>query len=220
MIDVSCFVGAGPLTSVSTPDALEALLRAEGVVRAAVSPMPFGTAEIPLPRSDFFTPVPIVDPDAEFSTDGPAVRICTTRGAEAVKRACGAAGLVLILQLRIADLRNVPAELGLVDVTVPEALALARVEPDVPMIIAGARVTELDAILAATPPTVFAELSLAEQPDVVRRAVQTHGAHRLLMGTHAPFLTPAAARLKLAAARLSPADHAAVAVANAAALGF
>jgi predicted TIM-barrel fold metal-dependent hydrolase len=148
------------------------------------------------------------------------VRVRTARGAEAVKRACGAAGLVFILQMRVADLRNVPAELGLADVALPDALALARAEPGVPMIVAGARVPELDAILAAAPSSVFAELSLAEQPDVVRRAVRTHGAHRLLMGTHAPFLTPAAARMKLAAARLSPAEHAAVSYRNAEALGF
>jgi predicted TIM-barrel fold metal-dependent hydrolase len=127
---------------------------------------------------------------------------------------------VLILQMRVADLRNVPAELGLVDVTVEDALALAGAEPEVPMIVAGARVPELNAILAGAPDSVFAELSLAEEPDVVRRAVARHGAHRLLMGTHAPLLTPAAARMKLAAARVSAAEHAAVSYRNAEALGF
>lgn len=183
-------------------------------------PALFGGVAASLPDDEFFRPVPIVD-SAEAvaaAVGGPAVR---TRSVDsAVKRACREAGSVLILQLRIADLRNVPAELGLVDVAVEDALALARAEPDVPMIVAGARVPELNAILVATPDSVYAELSLAEEPDVVRRAVAAHGAHRLLMGTHAPFLTPAAARAKLDAAHLSAADHAAVSVGNAEALGF
>ena len=176
-----------------------------------------------MPVNDFFRPVPIVDPtvdDLSPFAGCPAVRTCRVRGAQVLKHACGAAGLVLILQMRVADRRNVPADLGLTDVTVEDALALAHAEPDVPMIVAGARVPELTAILATAPDSVFAELSLAEEPDVVRRAVGDHGAHRLLMGTHTPFLTPAAARMKLAAARLSPAEHAAVSVGNAVALGF
>lgn len=222
MIDISCFVGPGPLTPSSTPDSLERLLRRDGVVKAAVSSMPalFGAKAEPLPRTDFFTPVPIVNTVSDLGSivGCPAVR---TRSADvALKRACGDAGLVLILQLRIVDLRNVPAELGLVDVPIEDAIAVACHAPEVPMIVAGARVPELNAILDAAPETVSAELSLAEQPDVVGRAVDTHGAQRLLMGTHAPFLTPAAARMKLEAARLSPAEHAAVSYRNAEALGF
>jgi len=88
------------------------------------------------------------------------------------------------------------------------------------MIVAGARVPELRTILGESPDSVLADLSLAEEPDVLRRAVAAHGAHRLLTGTHAPFLTPVAAARKLTAARLGPDDHAAVSHLNAERLGF
>jgi hypothetical protein len=232
MIDVSCFVGAGPLGSVD-PAGLESMLRRAGFSRAAVSPMAglFRSASsvnsVELP--DFFRLVPVVDPRwpdlatllAGYRRAGcPAVRICPGShgysAAGSVKALCGSLGLVLMLQMRIADPRNLPAGLELGEV--PDAVALARAEPSVPMVVAGARVGELPSILGL--PSVYAELSLAEEPDVLRRAVAAYGADRLLVGTHAPFLTSEAARAKVTAARLSAADLEAVTRGNAAGLGF
>ena len=232
MIDVSCFVGAGPLVEprLSTPDHVESLLRKEGVTRAAVSSMaalfrsdPLANDEL-IGLSDFFVPVPVVDPRwPSVRLDGcRAVRISPAshgyRAEEAT--ALRQTGVTLVVQLRIADPRNLPPGLDLGQVDVADVLALAHAAPHVPMIVAGARVGELSAILGDSPASVLAEMSLAEEPDVLRRAVAAHGAHRLLVGTHAPFLTPAAARVKLAAARLTPADHEAVSSGNAERLGL
>jgi sugar phosphate isomerase/epimerase len=231
VIDVSCFVGPGPLVPArySTPAAVEAYLRRAGVTRAAVSPMAglFGPGRAdPGPLPEFFRPVPIVDPGARLAGRCPAVRISpgshgyrATDAAE-LKRRCGALGLVLILQMRVADPRNLPADLSLPEVPVADATALAQAAPETPMIVAGARAGELAAILGESPDSVLADVSLAEEPDLLRRAVATHGAHRLLIGTHAPFLTPAAAARKLSAARLTPDEQAAVSTGNAERLGF
>lgn len=226
MIDVSCFVGTGPLGSASAVD-LESMLRRAGVTAAAVSPMAglfqsspsVNSVELP----DFFRLVPVVDPRwpdlpsllAGYRRAGcPAVRVCSASAS--VKALCGSLGLVLILQMRIADPRNLPAGLDLGEV--PNAASLARVEPSVPLVVTGARVGELSSFLGL--PSVYADLSLAEEPDVLRRAVAAYGADRLLVGTHAPFLIPEAARAKVSAARLSPASLEAVTRGNAVRLGL
>lgn len=231
MIDVSCFVGPGPLVpaNYSTPPAVEAHLRRAGVTRAAASPMAGlfdpGLAD-PGPLPEFFRPVPVVDPGARVASGCPAVRISPgSHGYRAVeaaelKRRCGVLGMVLILQMRVADPRNLPAGVELPEVPVADAIALAQAAPETPMIVAGARAGELAAILGESSESVLADVSLAEEPDVLRRAVAAHGAHRLLIGTHAPFLTPAAAARKLSAARLTPDDRAAVSTGNAERLGF
>jgi sugar phosphate isomerase/epimerase len=238
VIDVSCFVGPGPLVPprFSTPAAVEAHLRRAGVTRAAVSPMAglFDLATYDVRRrTSFFCWVPIVGPTcssdrlASYRRGGsPAVRISPGshgyRAADAagLARTCGALGLTLILQMRVADPRNLPADLTLSEVAAEDATALARSAPETSMIVAGARVGEISAILGESPDRVLADVSLAEEPDVLRRAVAAHGAHRLVIGTHAPFLTPVAAARKLAAARLAPDDHAAVSRRNAERLGF
>lgn len=240
MIDVSCFAGPGPLVppEYSGLATVESHLRRAGVVRAAVSPLAglFRNAPADIgPLPEFFRPVPIVDPrwpdlrsrlTAWRRAGCPAVRISPgSHGYRAVEAAelkvlCGELGLPLVLQMRIADPRNLPADLDLREVTVEDATALAVAAPGTPMIVAGARAAELPAILGAAPDSVLADLSLAEEPDVLRRAVTAHGAHRVVMGTHTPFLTPAAAAQKLAAARLAPADHEAVRSGNAERLGF
>jgi len=230
MIDVSCFAGPGPLvrSRYSTLSAVEAHLRRAGVVRAAVSPMAglFGPAPIGA-VPEFFRPVPIVAPGSRLDAlDCVAVRISPGshgyRASEAagLKEACGELGLTLILQMRIADPRNLPADLELGEVAVEDALALAAAAPAVPMVVAGARAGELPAILGESPDSVLADVSLAEEPDVLRRAVAAHGAHRLLIGTHTPFLTPVAAAQKLTAARLAPREHEMVSRGNAERLGL
>jgi predicted TIM-barrel fold metal-dependent hydrolase len=242
VIDVSCFVGTGPLTDprLSEPDTVATLLRREGVTRAGVSPMaglfradPAGNADLPV--TPFFRPVPIVDPrwpDIAARLDRcrgfgiHAVRISPgshgypATAAVELRKLCWSLGLTLVLQMRVADPRNLPPDLVLGEVAAADAITLARAAPSAPMIVAGARAPELAAVLAASSDAVLADLSLAEEPDVLRRAVTAHGAHRLLTGTHTPFLTPAAARQKLVAANLDPADHDLVSRRNAERLGF
>lgn len=242
MIDVSCFVGAGPLTDprLSTPDMVATMLRREGVTRAGVSPMaglfradPAVNADLPV--TPFFRPVPIVDPrwpdlaarlDRYQGLGVRAVRISPgshgypAEDAVPLRDLCGARGLTLVLQMRVADPRNLPPDLVLGQVDVADAITLAQATPTAPLVVAGARAPEVAAVLAASADLVFADLSLAEEPDVLARAVAAHGAHRLLIGTHTPFLTPSAARQKLVAANLDPADHDAVSSRNAERLGF
>jgi hypothetical protein len=233
VIDVSCFAGPGPLVPphLSTPEAVEAHLRRAGVTRAAVSPLAglFDPAAELGPVPAFFRPVPIVEPTCpaarleSYRRRGcPAVRISPgshgypAADATELKRICGDLGLTLILQMRVADPRNLPAGLDLPEVT--DAVVLALAAPDTPMIVAGARVAELSTILGDSPDSVLADLSLAEEPDVLRRAVAAHGAHRLVTGTHTPFLTPFAAARKLTG--LTADDRDAVSRLNAERLGF
>lgn len=241
MIDVSCFVGPGPLVApdLSAPQAVARLLRREGVITAGVSPMAGLFDSDPTANDDvmalpkYFAPIPIVDPRwpnlaayLRIYRDQGCVAVRITPGSHGylaaaaadLKRACGSLGLTLILQMRVADPRNLPPDLDLPQVDVADATALAQAAPEVTMIVAGARVPELPAILTAS--RVLADLSLAEEPDVLTRAVAAYGASRLLIGTHAPFLTPAAARQKLVAATLTPADREAVSWKNAECLGF
>lgn len=229
MIDVSCFVGDGPLGTVSAAD-LESMLRRAGVTSAAVSPMAGLFRSDPADNSvvlhPFFRLVPIVDPRwpalPSHVVGHGAVRITPAShgypasAAIGLKELCGELGVVLVVQMRIADPRNLPPDLDLGDV--PDVMPLLRAAPEVSVVVAGARVGELPTLLEV--PSVHAELSMAEEPDVLRRAVAAYGAERLLVGTHAPFLTPEAARAKVAAARLSEADLAAVTRGNAARLGF
>jgi hypothetical protein len=135
-----------------------------------------------------------------------------------LKLLCGALGLVLVLQMRVADARNLPRDLTLPEVPLDDATALALAAPEVPMLVTGARAGEVAAILSASP--VSADVSLAEEPDVLRRAVAAHGPDRVLLGTHAPFLTPAAAHQKLTAAALPPEARDAVSRGNAERLGL
>lgn len=229
MIDVSCFVGVGPLGTVDAAG-LESMLRREGFEGAAVSPMPGLFRSDPAANSlvlpTFFRLVPIVDPrwpvlPSHVAGHG-AVRITPAshgypaEAAIGLKELCGELGVTLVVQLRIADPRNLPPDLDLGGV--PEVMPLLRAAPEVPVVVAGARVGELPALLGV--PSVHAELSLAEEPDVLRRAVAAHGADLLLVGTHAPFLTPAAARLKVSVAGLSATDLESVTRGNAARLGF
>lgn len=169
---------------------------------------------------DFFVPVPIVDPRwpqdvLDRYRDYPAVRITPGSHGYRATEAIALRGPRLILQMRVADPRNLPADLPLPEAPVADAIALAKA---VPTVIAGAKAVELHAILTAT--DALADLSLAEEPDVLRRAVAAHGADRLLIGTHTPFLTPAAAAQKLRAAHLSEADRAAVTRGNAERIGL
>jgi hypothetical protein len=229
VIDASCFVGTGPLASVDAAG-LESMLRREGFDRAAVSPMDGlfrsdpATNSVVLPP--FFRLVPIVDPRwpvlPSHVAGHAAVRITPAshgypaEAAIGLKELCAELGAVLVVQLRIADPRNLPADLDLGGV--PDVVPLLRAAPEVPVVVAGARAGELAALLRL--PAVHAELSLAEEPDVLRRAVAAHGADRLLVGTHAPFLTPAAARLKVSAADLPASDLVAVTRGNATRLGL
>lgn len=236
MIDVSCFVGPGPLTApeLSTPDAVELLLRREGVTRAGVSPMAGlfrsdpATNDAVMALQGFYAPIPIIDPrwpnlatHLRFYRGKGCVAVRITPGshgylaadAVSLKEACGALNLALILQMRVADPRNLPPDLDLPQVDVSDATTLAQAAPNVTMIVAGARVPEISTILSAS--SVLADISLAEEPDVLTRAVTAHGADRLLIGTHTPFLTPCAARQKLMAANLTPADREAVSWRNA-----
>jgi predicted TIM-barrel fold metal-dependent hydrolase len=243
VIDVSCFVGAGPLVAphLASPAAVEQLLTHEGVIRAGVSPMAGLFRSDPATNdelaglSEFFTPIPLVDPRwpdvtahlRRYRRQGcPAVRIAPgshgypAADAAELKRTCGSLGLVLVLQMRVADPRNLPPGLDLAHVDVDDATALALAAPAVAMVVAGARATELLSILRAAPAAVLADVSLAEEPDVLTRAVTAVGASRLLVGTHSPFLTPAAARQKLAVAKLTAADREAVSWRNAERLGL
>lgn len=247
MIDVSCFVGDGPLVRPehSSAAAIEARLRQAGVTSAGVSAMPALFTAAPrqandvlissMVASDFFVAVPVLNPTDVDVVDQLEEHVKARRrvirivpgchgypatAAYELHRACVARGVTLVVQLRIVDARSVPLGLHLPDVPVADVLSLASSTRSAPLVVAGARAQEAHQLLANGPRSLHVDLSLAEEPDVVRRLIAAHGSGRLLVGSHAPFLTPAAVRAKIDAAGLPLSVLRDVTVDNARRLGW
>ena len=103
------------------------------------------------------------------------------------------------------------------DVDLGEVLDLARICPQATLIVAAAKWGEAQRVLQAARdlPCLYLEISHLEYVDGLHRIVEQYGSDRLLLGTHAPLFTPAAARLKVETARLTPVDREAILQGNA-----
>jgi predicted TIM-barrel fold metal-dependent hydrolase len=238
MLDASAFVGNWPFRRLphSTPETLEARLRREGITSACVSPLEGLFDYDPQPANaalgarlkslPFFRFVPVLNPTlpnweraltaCQQQFAAVAVRLhpnyhgcdSTHAGARALMQAANTRRLPVILQLRMQDVRAMHPLAQVPDADWKEALALARLAPETPVIVSACSWTEINALRPRLEdaPNLYLTLTHAEYVDGVRRFVDKWGTHHLLFGTHAPLFTPTAARMKVEAACLSEAD--------------
>jgi uncharacterized protein len=232
------------------PGSLRQLLVAEGFTGACVSPLSGLFHADPEPanarwaerlRDDaFFRFVPVLNP-----TLPGAVAVLTTlrerEGAVAVRlypnyhcyrptdpccrelaRAAGELELPVVVQLRMQDLRSMHSLAQVPDTDWREGAALARACPGTYVLIAGAKWGEAHSLReeGRDLPRLYLETSHLEYVDPLRRFLDTWGADRLLIGSHAPLFTPAAARLKVTLARLGPTEREALVQGGATQLGL
>ncbi|MES2461324.1 MAG: amidohydrolase family protein [Armatimonadota bacterium] len=241
------------LPDAGNQNALEKRLRECGITRAYVSPLEALFHADPMPvnavwasrlaDSDFFRFVPVLNPslplDAEqtlaklrelpgslaairlhpnyhgYSLDSEAVRLLT--------RKAGEAGLPVIVQVQMQDVRGMHPLVRVPDTDPATVLALASECPETTIVAAGVRWGAAKALAkgaAETSDRLYLEISHMEYVDPIRQFIDQFGTDRLLPGSHAPLLTPAALKMKLDAARLSPNERESIAIGNARKAGF
>lgn len=110
-------------------------------------------------------------------------------------RAATAAGLPVVVQLRVLDERAHHPLMKVPAVPVTAVAALAAAVPTATLVLAGVFQAELAAIAGL--PNVLAELSSVESGDALGNAIAALGSDRLLLGTHAPVYEPAVAIAKV-----------------------
>ena len=98
------------------------------------------------------------------------------------------------------------------DVPRQEAPDLARRHPETTFILSACNWSEANAFgpQLRDIPNLFLTTTHMEWVDGLRQFLDRWGADRLLFGTHAPLLTPTAARLKIETARLSDGERNAI----------
>lgn len=233
MWDMSAFVGPWPFRHLpdSTTEALDSRLRREGVTQAFVSPLEGLFAADPQPANacwearlrdhPFFRFVPVINPT--LTQWERALRACRDQAAavrllpnyheyspsvecvHALMQVAAELGLPVFLQLRMQDVRSMHPRAQVPDVDWREALALAKLCPQTPLIVTAPSWQEACKLREAAErlPNLYLVLCHLEIVDGLRRFVAEYGVERLLWGTHAPLFTPTAARLKVEAARLT-----------------
>lgn len=239
MIDASAFVGAWPFRRLpwTEPEALEARLRQEGIVRALATPLEGLLHLDPQPANahwgerlkehPFFGFVPLLNPTlrgwerslAACQARWGAVAARLTPGyhgyaaddsaADEAARAAADAGLPLIVQLRMQDRRAMHPQLQFPDVDPRAAAELAARVPEATLVLSGCFYGEADALLArsAERPNLYLTTTHIEAVDALALLAARYGTERLLFGTHAPLFTPTAARLKGESVALADADR-------------
>ncbi len=120
--------------------------------------------------------VKIVPNYHNYSLDIPAVT--------ALARECGERGIGLCVQVRMEDERSHHPLMRVPAVPPAAVVALAGEHAALPLLICGAYMAELTAY--RTCPTVSVELSFVESGFLLRDALASLDADRLLLGTHAP----------------------------------
>lgn len=245
IVDTSCFVGSWPfrVMPLADPEALRARLRANGIGRALVSPLDAVLQRTPrdtnlewgarLAGDDLFQFVPVANPaqgGAEQVFDdwpeAPAVRILPgphNHRAEAAidfVATAGERGRTVIVQVRVIDARMAHPDIEHREPAVDQLRTLASSCGDTSIVVAGARMPEITALLADGAPNLWFEISNVESPNAVRRMINSGGGERLLCGTQAPVHVVEALGAKLAAADLTDDEAAAIGHRNAAAAGL
>ncbi len=120
-------------------------------------------------------------------------------GEPAVAELCqfaGEAGLPLLVALRVNDERNQPTCMQVAPVPATELAALSRAHPQTRFIALCAMGRELPT-LAEGGPNLLSDISFLDGADTLARAAAAFPAERLVFGSHAPFLIPHAAKLKV-----------------------
>ena len=247
VIDVNAYAGNWPFRplSVSTPEELRALLSAEGIGKALVSPIEGIFYDEPQQANeklceslrDFpdFMPVAVLNPklsnwqrNLDACCEKYRVRAVklypnyhhydlTGDEASPLLKAAGEMGLPIIIQMRVQDARAQSLLGAAPDVSIVDAINAARAHPDTRFVIGSIRHGEAHgkADEIMSLPNVWIEISNAEYTDGLRLLIRRYGTKQLLFGTHAPFFVVRSAILKLKEAELSEEEHAAITQDNA-----
>ncbi len=115
------------------------------------------------------------------------------------------AGLPVICCVRVEDERQHHWHMLMPPVPASEVAELAKAVEGARVILASANQREIEAFLTEAPPErSWAEVSYLKSPiNSVEYMVQRFGHERLLLGTHAPFLTPGVSVAKVKQAAIS-----------------
>lgn len=167
--------------------------------------------------NDFFGIVPVINPTVdgwhgELHGDEEAVRVSPgshgfmPQAAAPVAEWCADRGLPLLVQVRMDDPRYAADEI-FHDPELSDVLDLARAQPSTPMVLAGLTYDEVRTALDARLPNVRCEFSHVEWTDGLHLLVRDFGADRLVCGSHAPQLNPAALAVRIADSALTTAER-------------
>jgi uncharacterized protein len=130
--------------------------------------------------------VKIVPGYHDYALDLPAV--------DMLARTCLERGLGLCVQVRMEDERMHHARMHVPRVDPAAVVALAKGQPQLPLLVCGSYMAELGAYRDS--PNIRAELSFVESGFLLHDALGHLGAERLLVGTHTPIhmIAPNAAK--------------------------
>jgi len=122
-----------------------------------------------------------------------------------VIKAVGEAGLFVIVQLRIQDMRSHHPLMQVPDVRVTDIIEVAGALPQVNIVLGGIKWAEAtsQATNIKALPNLWLDISHIETVDALRRLIDVYGTERILFGTHAPFFYVRSAIIKLNEAQLS-----------------
>jgi predicted TIM-barrel fold metal-dependent hydrolase len=222
IIDLNAFTGSWPSRALAGDlPAVRDSLRACGVDRICVSPLEAAWCRnphafnAPLYRAietyaDVW-PVPVLDPtvatwreELSRALRQPRVRLVRLfptyspyplGQAHTLLQALAEAGLAVMIQTRMEDPRSQHPLALVPDLPAAEVASAAERHPNLSVIIAGARTTELVGLkgrLLALP-NLYADTSQADGMDAVRLLVEAGLTEKLLFGSHAPLFVPHAA---------------------------
>ncbi len=242
MIDVNAYTGNWPFRPLpgSTPEELHALLNAEGIGKALVSPIEGIFYDDPQLANDKlceslrdfpnFMPVAVLNP--KLSNWQRNLDVCCEKySVRAVKlypnyhhydlagddaipllEAAAERDVPIIVQLRVQDVRAQTPLGRAPDVDVVKAINAARSHPNTRFVIGSIRYGEAQgkADEIMELTNLWIDISHVEYTDGLRLLIQRYGTRQLLFGTHAPFFVARSAILKLREAELSQEEHAAI----------
>lgn len=247
MIDINAFAGPWPFRALpaTLPADVATMLQEAGIARALVSPLEALFFEDPhianerlaarLQPDGILLPCAAINPtlanwerSLRVSQEEIGARAVVLHPnyhcydlesdpARALLAAAGEAGLPVIIQLRMQDLRSQHPLCKVPDVSVGKAVNAAEAAPGTRVILGGIRFAEVSAQAARIRalPNVWIELSQVEHVDGLRKAISAIGADRILLGTGAPLFNVRSSLLKLEEGRLSDQERAAITRQNA-----
>ena len=235
MIDVSTYTGNWPFRPLpgSTPEDLLAILNAEGIGQALVSPIEGIFYDEPQLANEklcealrdlpALMPVAVLNP--KLSNWQRNLDICYEKyRIRAVKlhpnyhqyklsddaaiplfKAAGERGIPVIVQLRVQDVRAHSPLVSVPDVNIADAVNVAHAHSDTRFVIGAIRWPEAQSTANEIMElsNVWIDISHVEYTDGLHRLIEMYGTRQLLFGTHAPFFVVRSAILKLQEADLS-----------------
>ncbi len=235
MIDVNAYIGNWPFRPLpgSTPEGLLAILKAEGIEQALVSPIEGIFYDEPqlaneklyeaLRNFPDLAPVAVLNPklsnwQRNLDTCCEKFRVRAIKlhpnyhhydlnsdDASSLLKAAGERSVPVIIQLRVQDVRAQNPLGSAPDVNVIDAIEAARAHPGTRFIIGSVKWGEAHskAKEIMNLPNLWMDISNIEYTDGLRKIIQACGTKQLLFGTLAPFFVVRSAILKLREAGLS-----------------